>query len=229
MVELLVVMSIIIVLAGASIAGLGSAFGGGKSKDTYFRLAGLLEQARQYAVSKNTYVWVVFYPKTGSVDGDELSVAVLASSDGTKYDSSNATISSGASDSIQWTGSVPDQSSTFLQLVTKVQTFSKIKLKEAGEVTDLTSLKALEAPPVITSSNSLKKDAAFQIAQPGVGVQTFSYGLVFSPSGTVRTGDAPIDMIEIGLVPMKGSTEIAKNAAVFRINGLTGQTRMYRN
>ncbi len=122
MVELLVVVAIMIVLVALTVPALTSMAKGNQMTQSLIEMTGLLEQARQYAISRNTYVWVAMRPNPNGANGDELSVAVLASKTGT--------------DPVTWSSygtTVPDNQ---IDLAARIRTFDQIRFEEAGTFTE---------------------------------------------------------------------------------------------
>ncbi len=211
LIELLVVISIMAALAILSVPALSSS---GKLNDTVVELSGLIDQARQYAVSQNTYVWVVFYPDSTPANGDSLTIAILASKDGT--------------DPSPWGnyGAVPNDS---IDLISRIKTFGQIKLSDAGTFNSQ-NISSLPAMPAIDAANSRANNTAqFQIRSTGTSTPTtFSRVIQFAPSGQVRNSINPINLVEFGVQPNKKSVSDSHNIAVIRISGITGQTLVYR-
>jgi hypothetical protein len=175
-------------------------------------LGGLLDQARQYAVAQNTHVWVVFNTDTAD-SADTLSVAVVASKDGVDPGSY---------------GTVPSDNFT---LISKVRTFPQFKLQNAAYFTrDKIPLLPSRSPDVSDPANSLSGNNAFSIKAPGKATPvTFDRSIHFTPGGEARNAGSPIDIIEFGLQPEKNTSSLdANNVVVMRVNGLTGQTLVYR-
>jgi hypothetical protein len=56
----------------------------------------------------------------------------------------------------------------------------------------------------------------------------FTQAIEFTPSGQARNGGGPVDVIDVDLQPQKGTVNDPKNVAVLRVNGLTGETAVYR-
>lgn len=211
LVELMVVIAVIASLVALSVPAISAMMGGGKVNQTITELGGLLEQARQYAVSQNTHVWVVFNAATVD-NSDTLSVAVVASKDGTDPGSY---------------GAVPSDNFT---LISKIRTFSQFKLQGAGYFA-ADKIPLLPASPAVSDpENSLSGSMAFSIRLPGgANAVTFDRSLQFTPSGEARNAGGPIDIIEFGLQPAKtASSPDANNVVAMRVNGLTGQTLVYR-
>jgi prepilin-type N-terminal cleavage/methylation domain-containing protein len=210
LVELLVVMGIVIILAVASAPSIISILSGGSMNQATMEINGILEQAREYAVAKNTYVWVTF--NTQVVNNlDTLTVAVVASNDGTDP------------------GVYGAVTGTNFSVISKIRSFPQMELKDAGSFTS-SQVSSLPASPTTGTVNALQSSAVFTIQIPGSGTATFSKSVKFDPSGQARNGVSPIDIIEFALEPAQNTTlPNPNNAAVMRINGLTGQTVVYRN
>jgi len=214
LIELLTVIAIVAMLATAAAPALSSLSKGGSMNQSLVELAGLFDQARQYAIAQNTYVWVAMRPDPAASDGDSLSVVVLASSSGI--------------DPAPWSdyGAVPNSQ---IKTLTKPRTFSQIRLEEAGAFSG-TQVRDLPATPSVGTANSPANGTAiFQIKIPGTASpSTFRRIVQFTPDGQARVAANPIDVVEFGVHPMRGNVADAKNVAVLRINGLTGQTAVYR-
>lgn len=212
-VELLTVVAVLTTLATLAVPALGSLAKGGGMNSSLIELAGLLSQARQYAVSQNTYVWVALRPNSDQPDDPALSVVVLASKDG--------------QDPSPWSdyGPVPN---TTIALLTKPKTFRQIRMEEAGTF-GAPQIGSLASLPAATSANSPASSASFRVPVPGSSsAQNFTRTIQFLPDGQARVAAGPIDLVELGLRPMRGATPNDHNVAVLRINGLTGQTTVYR-
>jgi len=81
LIELLIVAAIIAVLSALALPAFNSIRGAGGLTKTANDIAGILEQARSYAMAQNTYVWVGF--RTNQANGtDTLAVGVIASKTG---------------------------------------------------------------------------------------------------------------------------------------------------
>ncbi len=85
LIELLVVIAIIAVLAALALPAFNSIQNASGLTKTASDIAGILEQARAYAMAQNTYVWIGFR-KDGM---DSLTVGVVASKTGSSNPSAN--------------------------------------------------------------------------------------------------------------------------------------------
>ena len=88
LIELLVVIAIIAVLAALALPAFNSIRNASGLTKTASDIAGILEQARAYAMAQNTYVWVGF--QTNQANGtDTLIVGVISSKTGSSNPSNN--------------------------------------------------------------------------------------------------------------------------------------------
>lgn len=213
LVELLTVIAIAALLAVVSIPAISGVTKSSSMNQTVAELAGLLDQARQYAIAQNTYVWVAMRSDTAA-DGDTLSIVILASKSGV--------------DPSPWAnyGAVP---STEIAVVTKPRIFRQIQMEEAGTFT-ATQIATLSSLPGVSVANGPSRNtASFSIRLPAAtSLASFSRVVQFTPAGQARVTSSPIDIIEFGLRPVQGARAEQNNVAVIRINGLTSQTTVYR-
>jgi prepilin-type N-terminal cleavage/methylation domain-containing protein len=223
LIELLVVLSIIALVTVFAVPAIVGPTSSGQMNQNLLQLSGLLERGRQYAVAQNTYVWVAFAPGTDASGRKTLTVAMLASKDGIDPASP-----------LPWTsfsyGAAP---SNTVGLVDKIATFHQLSLSDAGtfvaaQVPNLPTT----AVPVSAAANSLAQNAGgfFDLQIPGISApQAFTEAVQFTPSGEARNGPNPIDLVELDLQPQKGAAALdAANIAVIRLNGLTGESEIYR-
>lgn len=219
--ELLVVIALMGFLAAASVPAMSALNGSGKLNQTVSEVAGILEQARQYAIAQNTYVWVAFYEDSNAAGGNAITVAVLASKDGTDPTSTAPNYNF---------GTIPS-AAALVNMICPLRTFSQVMLQDAGTITSSTITK-LPTMVLDSTNNGLAKNAAsFSIKLPGASTTTtFNRYVLFAPSGEARNYASTIDVLEIGMKPRKGSGSptTEKNVAVLRISGLTGLTQVYR-
>ncbi len=206
-------MAIMAIVAAISIPAIFALTNSNKLNSVASELQGMLEQARQYAVAQNTYVWVAFNTQTNSSNVDTVSVAVIASADG--------------SDPGTY-GTVPSSSYT---LISRIRTFPQIVLQSPSYTGITLPTTGTESTNPAAPANAMQTlTTAFNIQLPGASTATtFTQALIFSPSGAVRNSTSPIDFVEFVLEPaMTHSNPNAKNVAFMRVNGLTGQTIVYR-
>ncbi len=116
-----------------------------------------------------------------------------------------------------------------ISLLSKPKTLKQVRLEEAGTFSRQ-NIANLPAQPQIGPDNSpADGSATFTVRLPGAsGSVSFDRVIQFLPDGEARVADSPIDIIEMGVRSMRGAVADQNNIAVLRINGLTGQTRVYR-
>ena len=205
------VIAILAILGGIAIPTFSSLLKSRSFDQTLASLSGTLEQARQYAVAQNTYVWVAF-----AMDTTKIEVAVFASPDGT--DSSTT-----------WSGS-PAAGSATLVPIAKIQTFNYTTLVSPNGSSSARTVIPV-TPPTSVGQPLNNSTTSFSITLPGQSSPTnFNYALQFTPSGEARIQDgAPVDLVEFAVQPQKGTGVVdTRNGAAIQVNGLTGQTRIYR-
>ena len=206
LIELLLVMAIIMLLMGVGIPAIASLAKGNQMNQALSEVAGLLEMARQQATAQNTYVWVAFNSPQGT--DNQVRVAVLASKSG--------------SDLATWgTDDSTSANSAQTQLVVKPRTFNQVLLSGANGFNSKIS-------SIPNSSASDLGAAAFTIKVPGGTNEIFNKAIQFTPSGEARNSANMAGIVELGLQPTHGRVADPNNVAVVRVNGLTGQTHIYR-
>ena len=199
--ELLVVMAIISLMAAISGPFVLGMLRGSQTTQDIVKLSTLLDQARQHAIARNTYVWVA-YTDQSSAPQDGTLVVVVESRTGC--------------DALGWTTSaVSLTGNADLQLLGKVESLPGIHLSDAGTVT--TSGAPAAAGVLSASQVNLQ-------AGSGSQAKTFDRAIQFSPAGEARVR-VPGQMIDVSLRPINGEE---KNAAVIRLAGLSGKVRVYR-
>jgi prepilin-type N-terminal cleavage/methylation domain-containing protein len=217
LVEILTVLSIMAIITAIAVPAMMGSTASGRMNQNLLELTGVLEQSREYALSQNTYVWVAFAPGTDGSGVNTLSVALLASKDGTDP----ASPASWANTSY---GSVPNIQ---IGLISKIITLRQFTLVPAAtfSTTQIPSL-----PPAPGPINGLASSSGFfSLQMPGTATSlTFNKALQFCPTGEARNGTSPVDLLELDLEPQKGNAYDQKNVAVIRVNGLTGESIVYR-
>jgi prepilin-type N-terminal cleavage/methylation domain-containing protein len=109
LIELLIVIAIIAVLSALALPAFNSIRNAGGLTQTANDIAGILEQARAYAMAQNTYVWVGFR-KDGA---DTLAVGVIASKIGSSNPAATNVVQLGKItrfENIQLTNNLPANS-----------------------------------------------------------------------------------------------------------------------
>lgn len=214
LVELLTVIAVMSLLVSVAVPAITSLAKGNQMNQSLIEIAGTLDQARQHAISHNTYVWVAFRPNPMGAAGDELSVVLLASKTGT--------------DPFPWTnyGAVPNAQ---IDLLGRPRTFTQIRMEEAGTFGE-SQIPGLAGKSAVTLDNTPSGDTAvFGVKLPGATAPVdFTRAIQFTPAGEARVASSVIDIIEFGIHPTRGNVADNNNVAVLRVNGLTGQTTVFR-
>lgn len=207
LVELLVVISIIIILAGISVPVINSFSGKGNLSTASISLPGILDQARSHATSFNTHVYVFFRDAN---DGKIL-VATVASKDGTHQFP--------GSTSLNYTQApVRD----LITLLSKPQLFEDFTLLDRTQSNALSNITLPSA-----GTDTLEKDKALILRNPSGGTLTYDEMIHFQPSGEAF-GDAGAlsSRIQFGMQVSKGGNTLDRGV-VFQVVGITGQTLVF--
>jgi len=226
LIELLTVMAIITVILAVSTPAVNALKGSGDFSRSASQLADVLQQARTYALSHNTYVYVGLTEMDGTNPKNSgegrVVLMLMASKDGTRgYDVSNPT----------------PLSSTTLALLSKPVVLPNMHLALS---TDLSAAGSMATLPQLNSQDGSLDLGAADSATPIDRVwnnssYTFSKVVQFDPRGVARIhvsgGDGenvPL-WIQISLQEAKGNT-IPANAqeGAIQIAGVSGAVRVYR-
>jgi prepilin-type N-terminal cleavage/methylation domain-containing protein len=241
LIELLVVMAIMAVLTAVTLPSIEGLNSSGKFNQSISEIAGILEQARSYAVGQNTYVWVAFYPLdssqlTGSqqdMSGNHLIVATYASNDGT--------------DPIKWNGGAPytipytsPTTGTVISPIFKLRNLTQLLMAPGGSGQSYLTFNNGILPGAMTGSvASPAANVTFQCPLPGTGVTLGQqpvpngdqecYLVEYTPLGDAQVAPGFSNVIRMDCQPMKAKGIVDNhNIASLGINGLTGLTTVYR-
>lgn len=206
-VELLTVMGMIALLLSMAVPAVSSILKGSQMTQALTEVSGLLEQARQYAIAQNTYVWVAFNDAPTATDA-QLRVVVLASKSGTEIPT--------------WGMDDATAVTSLTRLLNRVKTFKQVKWNQANT---FGTAQIASLPPAIADNPGA---ANFTIMVPGDGAKIFDKAIEFTPSGEARTSMSMAGIVEFGLQPTRGLAPDPANVAVVRVNGLTGQSAIFR-
>jgi prepilin-type N-terminal cleavage/methylation domain-containing protein len=239
--ELLIVMAIMAVLLALVAPSFTGIAGGQNVTATTYNIAGLLEQARAYAMANNTHVFVGFEevdvskPSAASpqVSGTgRIAVAVVASRNGV----SNYTTSPSVAGS--WTSGYNNGS--LLTAINPLQHFENTHLSGTALTYNGNMARPSGGPPAIfqvgnTSSFSSSTPFAWPLGSAiGSGQYNFNQVIEFDPQGVAWFQSASnvntmVQYIEIGLQPTHGNAvSTGLDVAAIQIDGMTGSTRIYR-
>jgi prepilin-type N-terminal cleavage/methylation domain-containing protein len=204
LVELLTVLAIIALLAVLALPSVLGLVRGNQVTRNLAVLSGLLEQARQVAVAKNTFVWVAFSDAPATEPQEGVAVAVIGATGGT--------------DPFGWgTDPISLVNNPDLELLAPVRRLERVKLSGAGTVA-MTGL-----PPEAAENLAALETVDFQVPAGGA-TRRFTRAVQFTPTGEARVR-AFRRTIEFALVPATGDPA---NVGVLRLAGLTGKAAVYR-
>ncbi|HSI86479.1 MAG: hypothetical protein ACAI35_25715 [Candidatus Methylacidiphilales bacterium] len=187
------------------------------SRSTY-QISGALEQARSYAQSRNTYVYVAMAERDGlnpsQAGTGRMVFVVMASRDGTRgYDVNS-----------------PTQLSTDkLTPVTQPIILSGVQMTDVGAT-------AITRPAIQSVDYSLSSSTCATPLTMTVNgtIYTFNKIIQFDPQGIARiqtssNGDEVPVWIEVGIREMRGNTVPAKaQQGAVQVAGVSGMVKVYR-
>jgi prepilin-type N-terminal cleavage/methylation domain-containing protein len=233
LVELLSVMAVIALLMAMVAPAFNGIRGGANVNRATFELAGVLEQARSYALAQNTYVWVGFFeedvlqgPQNPAQPGQggRVVVSVVASRDGGRY--SDAVVNGNLPEPF---GSAGPSNPVELVQINRLVRLENVRMVSANSANQEPPRPDVPDAYQIGDSRDAAPDnsgGAFARRAGAVNSTTFTYPLAvaspqyrfakiieFNPQGEaskiaehVFSGPGPQNAIEIALVPVQGST-----------------------
>ena len=257
LVELLVVIAIMVIMMGLLVPAFTGIKKAGDATKAAYDIAGLLDQARAYAMANNTYVFVGFAEvdvtvpsstkpqvSTGPAPYGRVAVAVVASRDGTRgYDITNSNLSTPC-----WTNYSNGAS---LVAISKLQYFENVHLAASinGPGVAVPASGGMARPAITDPKYSfVLGDPACQSVTTfdwplgtaiGAGQYSFKKVIIFDSQGVARiqysanTNDIA-QYMEIGLQQSNGNvvSPVPANQngplAAIQIDGMTGATHIYR-
>jgi prepilin-type N-terminal cleavage/methylation domain-containing protein len=222
--ELLVVLAITAVLIGAGIPAL-SAFNAGQVNQAVYTVSDTLEQARTYAMSMNTYVYVGIVQDGNSSNSGSLVMGIIASNDGTQiFSASNSNLSQN-----------PTSYKTISKLI-RINNVQAVSLPSTSQTSG-------DSRPVVPDSYKMG-DPTFAQTNPNYSFSSGAYNFTSTPGPTTvqnvtsegmlqidpqgvasEVGGSVAPFFEIGLQSVKGNQS---NYAAVQIAGLSGSVRIYR-
>lgn len=217
LVELLSVIAVISLLTSMLVPAVSNLARGNDMSRAVSGVAGTLDLAREYAVSQNTYTWVVM---AGSSEKGGIRAVILGSKDGSNTADGVTTVDLDGTQAY-------DLSSTGGNIVL---------LRRAALFPNVTIGKLLSSPaPATPASVEMNDDVSFRFASSSSDVLSFLNAnptaqriVQFSPNGQARVSGSLVQSIELGVKSLKGTTPDEVNACAIRLSGLTGQTQVYR-
>ncbi len=241
LVELLTIMAIMAILALGSATAISGVMSAGNMNSASTQMEGLLEQARAYAMAKNTYVFV----------GLE-EVAATQSPAATPQAVGVGRVAVGIAATT--TGMTPDSSSaSYPNITTQLQAISKLQILNNVHLGDLTHVAS--GNMARTTANTVLSDDSSSGIPQATSALSFTWPVTstaaqytfqtvlqfdpqgvasFQPSGSVSTGQYIVPLIELGLQPVHGAsvapllTGAGLNCVALQIQGVTGRVQVYR-
>ena len=212
LVELLAVIAVISILMATSTSFIPSLFQANQVDANVTTLSGIFEQAREAAISGNTYVYVVFTNTLTTSQAGGIAVATIQSQDGT--DALN-----------NFTYSGPINAANDFSMLHKTTGLPGVKLLSQSQTESLvSSLSIANVPTVTPSGATMPSTLSLTLAAAGTNY-TFTQGVMFKPDGEalVSTGTWN-DLVEFGMQSVRGAPDVA----VMRLTRLTGRLTVYR-
>jgi len=215
LIELLVVMGIIVLLSSLLIPAIGNFGTAGGFTSTVSSLSETLDQARAYAVSKRTFVYVGIGEfkasgptDQGSAGTGRVALFAVASRDGSRI----------------------SQTSDF---ATKTQSISRLVCLQNVHLMRVSGTSGGLGRPADDSVKPLDSATIVSLNFPLSGTPRYNLTqcIEFSPQGMTKLfpSTALPGFIEIGIAPTKGDTVLTtQNVAVVQLSGLTGRSIVYR-
>lgn len=203
LVELLVVVAMLSVLC-AAVASMGfSDPTSAHVRSSLVSLSGHLENARQAAVSQNTYAYVALTtPAAGEKDSY---VASFVSPDGVDVLASSNSI---------------DVSNGTLRVLNKVTKLDEVQIQDK-----------LPSGSILTLPDATAPQAGAEISGLSNASLKFNRIIKFTPQGLALVYDSPVEWIKMVIVPQRGPSVTeseAKQASAITVAGLTGRVFFHK-
>lgn len=222
LVELLVVMAIMITIMGMAAPAFTGINRAANVSSAAYEVASIIENARSYAMSRNTYVWVGFFEENvtatmpGSAGKGRIVVGVVASKDGTMiYDLASP-------------GQLPADRVAPLSRAVKIE---NMQLKTFPEGTGGGA--DFDSRPPANDGGAWVESGAVSQTPFFMGGYVFQKAIEFNPRGEARinnAGSALRPVVEIGLQPARGAAVDPQesNLTAIQVSGVAGNVKIYR-
>lgn len=193
---------------------------GGDTNYAVSGVAGTFDLAREYAVAKNTYTWVLLIPEPGSPSGASLYAVILASRDGSNTSDGVSAIDLDAVASYDLSAGAAN-----IEMVRQVAVFPNVILED------------LASSPAPVGANPVNLNSNVRFRLPSSSAKSVSFinnnpsaqrVVQFSPNGQARASASLAQLIELGVKPLRGSVKDEANVAAIQVSGMTGRTQVYR-
>lgn len=224
--ELMVVIGIIVLLTAIVATAIPSLMKSNQIDQSVTTISGVMEQAREAAISGNTYVWVAFSSPTTSNPANGIWAAIIQSSDGTESPI-NTTVTPA------WVTTNITIPSSNLLLLSKLQNLPGVQIVDVSSLPATTSNAATSAGAPTNSITTLWETTTQWTVTPaqfteGYTSSTYFTKVVeFTPDGEAHTGATTwYNAIQFGLTPSTGSN--TKNSVFINLSRTTGKLTVYR-
>lgn len=232
LVELMIGMAMMVGLMAMAAPAINGIQNGCNMSAAAYEIAGVLENARTYAVANRTYVWVGFFEESAETPGaagtGRVILSVVASRDGTKiYNDSDPR------------KTIPGDRLLQLGKLVKLEN-AHLALLDNGTGRDdfFAGRPAVDGTcgrygEINSSLGSPFTNSKFPFTYPLTkGRYTFPKTLLFTPRGEAKVnGTYTIrPEIEIGLQPARGTTaeKDSRNIAAVQLSGILGRVKIYQ-
>ncbi len=235
LIELVIVMAMMVGLVAMAAPAIRIQGGCNMSAAAY-EIAGVLENARTYAIANRTYVWIGFFEENAETPGaagtGRVILSVVASRDGTEIYDENGT-----------KGVIPSNQLLQVGKLVKLENIH-LALFNSGNGTDgsfagrpaVDSVYGRYGEINAASGSRPATTTRFPFQYPltaGADLQyMFNKTLLFTPRGEAKVnGTYTIrPEIEIGLQPARGATaeKLSQNIAAVQLSGMLGRVKIYQ-
>ena len=227
LIELLVVATIIIILTLLVVPAFTNIKGAGDVTSSAYTIKGLLEQARTYAMANNTYTWVGFAGSVGTPVTGQVSIATVASNDGTL----EVCQGGDRTDSTNQTSMVVGAGPGAVTQLGKLVRLDNSHVGDTGVPTNNGT--EFESRPNVNinyriGAAGISYDTAHPFTVQGT---TFNRWIQFNPRGeaVVKGGNTQVaQAAEVGLLPTRGAILVSPNIVAIQVSGYEGNIRVYR-
>ena len=194
-------------------------------------LSGILEEARESAISGNTFVWVAFTDPPASSPVSGTWVATFQSQDGTE-----SAVNTGTPTAPSWTTTLTVPSSSLI-IHNKLQNLPGVAVVSFATLTSANSTLTAKDPAV--TPQDLQGAGASpatplhwtmtSLSSTGMPANTyFTKAIEFTPDGQAHVQTWNSNIV-FGLEASVGAAAtVSKNCVLFNISRLTGKTTVYR-
>lgn len=209
LIEMVAVLAVIGIMATLSVSIGPSILTSNRFTQNILTMSGILEMARQHAITNNTYVWVAF-TDAGPEGVYVASIESREGTDGLADPSSGVWENSGKN--------LADAAYANLGLLRKVQLIPNLALRDSA---------TLPVSGMPAASANVKSMQSINLAIPVSGTnKTFTRAVQFTPTGEAKV-PASGGSVEL-CIASSTSAESDPNFAVLRLASITGKLTVYR-